>query len=65
MPKPIDRPTAEELMQVGGIVQVTCDFYSIKVTHQDTKRIHEQLLSTIKMPSDLKNLNSNLPNAKY
>ena len=59
-----DRPSAKDLLKQDAIILSKCDYYEITVKPQKISD-SDKLLSTIKMPNDLKKLNSQLPESKY
>ena len=63
---PRERPSAEELLTTGGLIMTNCQHHGIDTNKAQEEALQqEQLLRTIKMPNDLKKLNSQLPSAKY
>ena len=63
--KATDRPTAEELLLPDSSIVTKCEYYGIDVDCEQQDNPKEQLLKTIKMPFDIKKLNSQLPSSNY
>lgn len=60
-----DRPSADQLLSPKGSIIQKCHYYQIEVDYQPARENKSQLLSTIRLPKDMKDLKKSLPIANY